>query len=184
MAPIPPVRYIFFSTMLAHKRIRAGLYLSPKSPCGDRRTKSATAVRRYTARTACPSIVACSSIGWCAWWYLNQSSVAKPPRNNGLLDGSPVASSFGVILWDFIFSLTTSIGFDIIVMPPFLTFGISPLLDEEPGQLKMAWVVSDVVQPKKGKFNLWVTGITSFLTRSGAEETVKEVYVLDDRTQQ
>jgi hypothetical protein len=69
-------------------------------------------------------------------------------------------------------------------MPLLLAFWISTLLYEEPGQLKVAWVLSDVVQPKKGKFDLWVAGIASFLVRPGTEEAIKQAYVFDNRGQQ
>jgi hypothetical protein len=100
------------------------------------------------------------------------------------LKGPPIAPSFGIIIWDLIFPFTTTICFDVEVMPPLLAFWISPLLYEEPGQLKVAWVLSDVVQPEKGKFNLWVAGIASFLVRPGTEEAIKQAYVFDNRGQQ
>jgi hypothetical protein len=69
-------------------------------------------------------------------------------------------------------------------MPPLLAFWISPLLYEELGQLKVAWILSDVVQPKKGKFDLWVAGIASLLVGLGTEEAIKQAYIFDNRGQQ
>jgi len=69
-------------------------------------------------------------------------------------------------------------------VPSLLAFWISPLFYEELGQLKVAWILSDVVQPKKGKFDLWVAGIASLLVGPGTEEAIKQAYIFDNRGQQ